>query len=118
MSLTVFLDRVTHTKPVSFAETIAIINAHYHYQPTDFTNGLTEPVLFNKAGTNEGSCRIFAFAQRHGLNEEQTLNLFGDFYHQDVLGHPNGSDHPNIRNFLRDGWKGILFNGVALTPIP
>ncbi|MCF7986630.1 MAG: HopJ type III effector protein [Methylovulum sp.] len=116
MSLTIFLNQVTNNKPVSFDETIAMINDHYHYQPTDFKNGLTEPVLYNKAGTNEGSCRIFAFAQWHGLNEEQTLNLFGDFYRQDVLADPNGSSHPNIRNFLRDGWKGIIFDGVVLTP--
>jgi len=95
-----------------------LINEHYHYQPTDFKNGLTEHALLNKAGTNEGSCRIFAFAQLHGLTEIQTLNLFGDFYRQDVLNNPDGNNHPNIRNFLRDGWKGILFDGVALTPKP
>jgi hypothetical protein len=63
---------------------------------------------------NEGSCKIFAFALIHQLSEAQTLTLFGDYYH-DVLNNPEGSGHQNIRNFIRDGWRGICFNGVALT---
>jgi len=69
----------------------------------------------NSAGTNEGSCKIFAFALIHQLSEQQTLNLFGDYYRIDVLTDPNGSGHQNIRNFIRDGWQGIDFKNVALT---
>lgn len=111
MSLNTFLEKIHNDTPVSFDETIRVITEHYHYQPTEFSNGL----LVNLAGTNEGSCKIFAFALIHQLNELQTLNLFGDYYRIDVLSDPNGSGHQNIRNFIRDGWQGISFKGVALT---
>ena len=110
MSLNVFLEKIRNHLPVSFNETIAVIIEYYHYQPTEFSNGL----LVNLAGTNEGSCKIFAFALMHQLSEPQTLTLFGDYY-LDVLSEPNGSDHQNIRNFMRDGWQGICFKGEALT---
>lgn len=115
MSLTIFLESIRNNTPVSFNDTIAVITEHYHYQPTQFSNGLAEQALISTAGTNEGSCKIFAFAQIHQLTEQQTLNLFGDYYRVDVLSHPDGSDHQNIRHFMRDGWAGIAFNGTPLT---
>jgi len=72
-------------------------------------------LLVNQAGTNEGSCKIFAFAQLNQLNQQQTLNLFGDYYRLDVLNNPDGTGHQNIRNFMQFGWDGIRFNGEALT---
>jgi hypothetical protein len=111
MSLNTFLEKIRTNTPVSFNESIAVITEHYHYQPTEFSNGL----MLNAAGTNEGSCKIFAFGLLHELSEQQTLNLFGDYYRIDVLADPNGSGHQNIRNFMRDGWRGIGFKGVALT---
>ncbi len=116
MSLTVFLEKIKNTTAVSFDESMAAITENYHYQPTEFSNGLHEYKLTNLAGTNEGSCRIFAFAKLHGFNPQQTLNLFGEFYRRDVLNNPEGSDHQNIRLFMRYGWEGVVFNGVALTP--
>lgn len=110
MSLNIFLEKIRSHLPVSFNETIAVITEHYHYQPTEFSNGL----LVNLARTNEGSCKIFAFALIHQLSDQQTLQLFGEYY-LDVLNEPNGSGHQNIRNFMRDGWQGICFNGEALT---
>lgn len=98
---------------VSFDEVIATIEANYQYQPTRFSNGET----INEAGSNEGSCKIFAFAQLNGLDESQTLACFGRYYREDVLGNPDGSDHANIRNFMRQGWAGIRFEGVALKPL-
>lgn len=115
MSLASFLKKATHNAPVSFAETIAVISENYHYQATEFSNGLGEQALVNQAGTNEGSCKIFAFAQLHRLDQQQTLNLFGDYYRVDVLNDPNGTGHQNIRNFMQYGWDGICFKGVALT---
>ncbi len=115
MSLTSFLEKVTHNEPVSFDETIAVITENYDYQATEFCNGLNEQSLVNQAGTNEGSCKIFAFAQLNRLDQQQTLNLFGDYYRQDVLNDPHGTGHQNIRNFMQHGWDGIRFNGVALT---
>jgi hypothetical protein len=116
MSLSSFLEKVTQNSPVSFNETIATISEHYHYQPTEFSNGLGEQALVSQAGTNEGSCKIFAFAQLHQLDQQQTLNLFGDYYRIDVLNDPNGSGHQNIRNFMKYGWDGISFKGTALLP--
>jgi len=114
--LSVFLDRVKK-KPsvVSFSEVIELINAEYDFSPTRFTNGLADDTVINEAGTNEGSCRIFAFAKLHSLTEEQTLHCFGDYYRKDVLEHPENTDHANIRTFIKCGWAGILFDVPALT---
>jgi len=115
MSLASFINKVTNNEAVGFNETIVVITENYDYQPTEFSNGLNEQILVNPAGTNEGSCKIFAFAQLNRLDQQQTLNLFGDYYRLDVLNDPNGTGHQNIRNFMRYGWDGIHFNGVALT---
>lgn len=97
---------------IAFADVIAYIAQHYDYHPTRFTNG----EVVNEAGKNEGSCKIFAFAQLHGLGELDTLALFGQYYRDDVLKNPSGSDHANIRTFMQHGWKGVHFDGVALKP--
>jgi hypothetical protein len=97
---------------VDFNQVIQVIQQHYQYNPTEFRNG----DLLNQAGTNEGSCKVFSFAQLQGLNEAETLNLFGTYYRDDVLKHPEGSDHGNIRNFIQTGWSGINFSAAALTP--
>ena len=109
-----FLERINNAQAVDFAETMAVINQYYHYQPVNFSNGVHQPIV-NTAGTNEGSCKIFAFAKIHQLNQAQTLALFGDFYRHDVLGHPDATDHQNIRTFMRDGWDGVVFTAEALT---
>jgi len=113
MTLENFINKLTLER-VSFSDTIAIIERHYHYNPVEFSNGSAPNTLINVAGTNEGSCKLFAFAQIHQLSEQQTLALFGDFYWQDVLEEPEGNSHQNIRNFIAYGWQGILFNGTAL----
>lgn len=115
MTLTEFLAKIHSNSPVSFAETIAVITANYHYQATEFSNGLDAQAVVNPAGTNEGSCKIFAFAKCHQLSAEQTLSLFGDYYRVDVLNDPDGTGHQNIRQFMRHGWAGISFQGDALT---
>ena len=109
MDLNTFLNNVKSKKKVSFDDTMSCINEFYQYTPTTFSNGLDDNIAINEAGTNEGSCKIFAFAKLHQLNQSQTLNLFGDFY-QDVLNDPNGSSHKNIRNFIKSAWDGIKFN--------
>lgn len=112
MSLVAFLQKLHQTPDaIEFAETIAAIEARYEYHPTAFRNG----ELFNAAGQNAGSCKIFAFAKLQGLNEARTLACFGRFYREDVLQHPDATDHQNIRNFMRSGWDGIAFEGEALT---
>jgi hypothetical protein len=114
MSLSSFIEKVKNNENVSFDETLAVITENYHYQATEFNNGLNERLLVNQAGTNEGSCKIFAFAQLNHLNQQQTLNLFGDYYRVDVLNDPHGTGHQNIRNFMQFGWDGICFKGTAL----
>lgn len=101
---------------IEFAQVIDTINAHYVYTPTRFTNGRGDDKVVNEAGSNEGSCRILAFALLQALSAEETVALFGKFYRDDVLKNPQGSDHANIRTFLRHGWTGIHFDGVALQP--
>jgi len=95
---------------VEFEQVIAVIDQHYHYTPSQFSNG----AINNPAGINEGSCKIFAFAQLNNLSEMETLSLFGHYYRDDVMGHPEGDDHSNIRNFLLDGWLGIHFENAVL----
>lgn len=111
MSLTDFIQRL-RDKPeqVEFADTLAIIEAHYEYVPTAFRNGSVE----NAAGQNGGSCKIFAFARLHQLTPAETLACFGRYYREDVLQHPEANDHQNIRSFMRGGWGGIRFEGEAL----
>lgn len=110
MTLNDFLAQVKANLPVNFADTIAIISENYDYQPTAFRNGSAE----NAAGQNEGSCKIFAFAKLHNLSAMETLALFGDYYRIDVLQHPDATDHQNIRQFIQNGWAGIVFENEAL----
>ena len=114
MSLESFISQLNATEQIEFEDTMAIINDLFNYTPGSFSNGLGETKVSNLAGQNEGSCKIFAFAQILELSEEQTLRCFGRFY-QDVMNSPDGKDHGNIRNFMRDGWKGIHFEAPALT---
>lgn len=109
------LDRLKNGD-ADFEDVIAHVNDHYEYTPTRFTNGLGADPVVNEAGKNEGSCRLFALASVKGLGAEDTVQLFGRFYRDDVLKHPDGNDHANIRRFMRDGWAGIVFDGTALVP--
>lgn len=115
MTVKELLDRIKNNETLSFNDTMAVIAENYHYQATEFTNGLGDDKLVNAAGTNEGSCKIFAFAQIHQLDQAQTLQLFGDYYHLDVLQDPEGTGHQNIRLFMKYGWEGIQFTNASLT---
>lgn len=110
-----FVHALKQGQPLDFEDSIAVISEHFTYTPTRFTNGLSDTAVVNDAGQNEGSCKIFAFAQHMQLDEATTLKCFGRFY-QDVLATPNTSDHMNIRNFIKNGWAGIQFDGQALQP--
>lgn len=114
-SLDTLIDQIkTQPKNVEFNDVINIINEYYDYTPTKFTNGTQNDCVINKAGENEGSCKIFSFAKIHQLDEMQTLNCFGSYYRDDVLKHPDNTDHANIRAFIKYGWKQISFEGTAL----
>ena len=104
----------TSPQTIEFDDVINTIDEYYSYSATRFTNGSGDDKVINEAATNEGSCKIFSFAKRHSLNDEQTLNCFGKYYREDVLNNPDGRDHGNIRNFMISGWDGIKFEGEAL----
>lgn len=111
MTIKSFLQQVElQPDSIEFADTMAVIDAAYNFKSTQFHNG----DLLNKAGSNEGSCKIFAFAQLHSLTPQQTLACFGHYYRQDVLLHPEADDHGNIRNFMQTGWAGIRFEQSPL----
>lgn len=94
---------------LQFNDSMEVIDALYNFTPSAFTNGN----LHNKAGENNGSCKLFAFAKLNEFTEPQALALFGEYY-RDVLATPNGDDHQNIRNFMTTGWAGIHFENTAL----
>ncbi|KKD60603.1 type III effector [Grimontia sp. AD028] len=113
MQLSNFLLKLSNTPElVEFEDTISVIDRFYHYSPAEFING----DLTNKAGQNAGSCKIFAFGKLHGLDERAVLACFGRYYREDVLAHPSGKDHLNIRNFIHSGWKGVSFDRLPLSP--
>lgn len=95
---------------MSFLEVIQFIETQYYHRPTAFKNG----TVYNEASQNQGSAKAFAFAKINGLNVADTLNLFAEHY-QAVLATPEGTDHQNIRQFMINGWDGIVFEGEALT---
>jgi hypothetical protein len=104
----------TQPDTVEFNQVMTCIDEHYNYTPTRFINGKGNDQVINQPGSNEGSCKLFAFATLHGLNEAETLACFGKYYQEDVLQHPEGEDHANIRTFMRHGWSGIAFEGTVL----
>ena len=115
MNLTELITLIqTSPSEVDFDQVINVIDNHYKYTPTRFYNGMGKDEVINEAGTNEGSCKIFAFADMNDFNEAQTLSCFGKYYRQDVLCNLSGSDHANIRTFMKFGWEGLHFDSPPL----
>ena len=111
MNLVDFLQQLEQNPgEINFNTTIGLIDSLYEFTPTSFKNGALE----NEAGQNSGSCKLFSFALRHKLDQQQTLYCFGQYY-QDVLNSPEKDDHQNIRNFMTTGWEQVTFAGEALT---
>ncbi|HJV86235.1 MAG TPA: HopJ type III effector protein [Noviherbaspirillum sp.] len=111
MTLDTFLKQLRENPDsISFDDTMTVINANYDFTPAAFTNGS----LRNEAGQNSGSCRLFALAQLNGLSQAETLACFGAYYRDDVLKNPAGTDHQNIRNFMKTGWAGVKFESMPL----
>ncbi len=112
MTLNEFLQRLSaQGDTISFTDTMAVIDAAYDFTPAAFRNGN----VHNEAGQNNGSCKILAFARRHQLDKDQTLNCFGDYYRKDVLENPDGDDHQNIRQFMANGWSAVAFDAEPLS---
>lgn len=97
------------TGEVKFADVIAFIEARYTHTPTAFQNG----AQYNASTENQGSAKVFSFAQLNGLDQAQTLSLFAEHY-ASVLATPEATDHQNIRQFMQNDWDGIKFEGTAL----
>jgi hypothetical protein len=93
----------------NFDDTLALIEWHFEYQPTGFHNG----PLYNAAGENAGSCKVFALGRHCNLSEADTLRLFAQHYNQ-VIDNPAGNSHGNIRQYISTGWSGIQFEGEPL----
>lgn len=93
----------------TFTEVIGFIETYYLHQSTAFKNG----EAYNEATQNQGSAKVFAFAQINNLNAADTLYLFAEHYRA-VLANPDGTDHQNIRQFMAHSWPGIVFEGEAL----
>jgi len=111
MTIAQFIHQLTtNPKSISFTDTIAVIEENYNFTPTAFQNGNTH----NAAGTNSGSCKLFAFAKAQNFTPEETLACFGGYYFDEVLGDLEGISHQNIRNFMVSGWNRIQFEGEAL----
>jgi hypothetical protein len=115
MEIADFKAKLSTPGAIDFEDTMAIVEEHYIYQPTAFSNGVEDAQFKNEAGQNEGSCKVFAFAHLNGFTQDETLLCFGRFY-QDVLNTPEGNDHANIRTFMKFGWEGIQFFGTPLEP--
>jgi hypothetical protein len=112
MHLDDFLQQLRSSpESIEFDRVMQLIDSLYDFTPTAFRNG----TLHNVAGENTGSCKLFAFANRHNLSESETLACFGRYYREDVLLHPAADTHRNIRNFMRGGWSGISFDTDPLT---
>eukprot|EP00899_Mesostigma_viride_P020674 jgi/Mesvir1/28608/Mv01023-RA.1 len=109
--LTSFLHQLDSSEGVRFADTLAMLVACFEYTPAEFVNGGT----VNAAKVNEGSCKVLYFALSIGLSEEQTLRCFGEHY-AGVVADPQGSGHANIRAFMKQGFGGLSFSSVPLTP--
>jgi hypothetical protein len=107
--LTILLEKVKNNS-LPFKEVIVFIETYYNHQPTAFKNGAIQ----NEVNQNQGSAKVFAFAQLNKLDKTDTLCLFAEHY-QSVLQNPDGVDHQNIRQFMNYGWPGIVFDGQALS---
>lgn len=109
--LDTFIKKLTdEPEAIEFSDTISLIDSLHEFTPTSFKNG----EVINEPGKNSGACKIFAFARLHKLSPQQTLACFGRYYRDDVLMHPSGDDHQNIRNFMKTGWAGVEFFGEPL----
>lgn len=94
---------------IPFSEVLHYIEEQYDFTPSAFKNGTLE----NATDQNQGSCKIFAFAQLNQLSKADTLTLFAEHY-EHVLLDPDGINHQNIRQFMQHGWNGISFEAFPL----
>jgi hypothetical protein len=88
-----------------------MIDEQFEYGLIEFKNG----DVVNGPGENDGSAKVLSYGALANFDKETTLKLWGQYY-RDVLATPDGTDHANIRNFMKTGWEGVPFeDGIALT---
>jgi len=104
----------TQADSINFDDVIQIIDNEYTYTPSRFSNGKGNDTVINESRTNEGSCKIFAFALLNHLTQQQTLACFGKYYRDDVLLHPHKNDHANIRTLMIYSLDNINFDNNVL----
>ena len=108
IGVTEFAEKVIAGTPVTFKETMDIIDTYYNYFEVPFSNG----DLISKPNENVGSAKIFSFGLLTRMDEKAVLGCFGEIA-RDLT--PEGTDHMNIRNFKKTGWSGIKFEkGLAI----
>ncbi|WP_313376073.1 HopJ type III effector protein [Chishuiella sp.] len=100
---------ILNKSDLQFSEVLQYIEDNYNYTASAFTNGNQE----NAQDQNQGSAKVFAFAQLNNLSQEDTLKLFAEHY-KAVLETPEGTDHNNIRQFIQNGWNGVKFENTVL----
>lgn len=102
----------TQGSTLMFADTMAAIDAAFEFFGTKFVNG----DVSSTSSENQGSSKILSLSQLVPMSKEDVLVLFGEHY-RDVLADPNGTNHANIRAFMKTGLDGVSFpNGPSLTP--
>lgn len=109
MPLAAFLSAIRQAEHC-FADTLAFIDAHYHYTPCAFDNA----GLHNPAGSNQGSCKILGLALLEQLSTEDALLAFAEHYAQ-VLATPEQTEHANIRQLLTHGLSTVHFKQLPLS---
>jgi len=94
---------------IIFKDVLNHIESLYEYTPTAFANGM----LQNFETENQGSAKVLYFAHLEKLSEKDTLALFAEHY-ENVLHNPEADAHQNIRQFIKNGWEGVSFQGTVL----
>ena len=98
---------------ISFQLTMDVVEELFDVNEVAFSVG----DVASEPGQNMGSAKIFSFAKMNQLEKGTCLQLFGDYYRKDVLENPDGTDHANIRAFIKGGWEAVKFpDGYALSP--
>ncbi|AXT18692.1 type III effector [Flavobacteriaceae bacterium AU392] len=111
MTIEDFKTKLKNTpETIQFSDTMNVVETNYNFTPTAFKNG----ELYNNSDQNLGSCKLLTFAKIQEFTKEETLACFGQFYFDEVINDPNGEGHQNIRNFMKTGFEGLLFEGNAL----
>lgn len=82
---------------IEFEDSMGAIAELYEVSEVPFSVG----DVVSAAGENMGSAKLFSFGKMAKLDEKKTLHLFGKYYRDDVLQHPDATDHPNIRAFMK-----------------